>query len=535
MFNPRQLLCLSTLLKAIDEEPDQTLKEMLLSAFYSTLESNNVFCRYTISGGSKSQGIFSRHDFQPKLTFTENNPWGSSYGQSTFINNFQKVVKGKDYCKNPYDRRVVDGKYVFDERDEEITGNHSSPLLCQDSRHANADKVDFVITDPLYSGNVNYSELADFFYIWLRLSLSRTYPHFSPEISPKVEEIVENPARGKSLEDFGDGLTDVWNKCREMLNYDGLMAFTFHHSEGSTWEVLLESICSAGFVIEAIYPIHGEAESSLHLQDKQAISYNLIHICRKRDEQNGKKRPWAGVRQEIRRKARKEIRLIESGRYGAAQLSAADINIILIGKCLELYSKHYGNIVDYRDDIVPLSNALASIRLMVEMLVNTQNPLPSELENVDPVSYVYLTCLCDRKEIKSDEVHKATRGIIEPDVLLKAGVIRRGRAKRGRTCEVKLPDERLKDLEKIFGKKDKYAGGQAFLFPELEQEWFDNIRLVDTAHYLMALAITGENIAPWLRIFRPVIVPVRVALEYMMQRNPTFQEPIQKVVNLIEV
>jgi hypothetical protein len=200
-----------------------------------------------------------------------------------------------------------------------------------------------------------------------------------------------------------------------------------------------------------------------------------------------------------------------------------------------LYSKHYGSIVDYKDEIVPLSDALASIRLMVEMLVNTQNPLPSELENVDAVSYIYLTCLCDRKEIKSDEVHKATRGMIEPDVLLKAGVIRKGRAKRGRTYEVKLPDERLKDLEKIFGKKDKYAGGQAFLFPELEQEWFDKVHLVDVIHYLMALAIAGENIAPWLHIFRPIIVPVRVAMEYMMQRNPTFQEPIQKVINLIEV
>jgi adenine-specific DNA methylase len=535
MFNLRQLLCLSTLLKTIDDEPDQTLKEMLLSAFYSTLESNNVFCRYTIEGGNKSQGIFSRHDFQPKLTFTENNPWGSSFGHSTFKSNFNKVVEGKMYCNKPYDRRAVNGEYVFEERKEAIEGDCRA-VLCQDSRNAQINSVAYIITDPPYSGNVNYSELADFFYVWLRLLLSRSYPHFSPEISPKAEEIIENPVRGKSLEDFRHGLTDVWRKCHDHLDKDGLVVFTFHHAEGSTWEVLLESLCDASFVVEAIYPIHGEAESSLHLQDKQAISYDLIHVCRKRTEENGKKRSWAGVRQEIRRKAREEIKLIESGRYGEGQLSAADINIILIGKCLELYSKHYGNIVDHKEEVVPLNKSLSSIRLMVEMLVNTQNPLPSELENVDAVSYVYLTCLCDRKEIKSDEVHKATRGsIIEPDVLIKAGVLRKGRAKRGRTYEVKLPDERLKDLEKIFGKKDRYAGGQAFLFPELEQEWFDNVSLVDVVHYLMAMAITGENIAPWLRIFKPVIVPVRVALEYMMQKNPTFQEPIQKVLNLIEV
>jgi len=68
MFNPRQLLCLSTLLKAVDHEPDQTLKEMLLSAFKMTIEANNMFARYRVQAGGRSPfgGLFSRHDFQPK-------------------------------------------------------------------------------------------------------------------------------------------------------------------------------------------------------------------------------------------------------------------------------------------------------------------------------------------------------------------------------------------------------------------------------------------------------------------------------------
>ena len=93
-------------------------------------------------------------------------------------------------------------------------------------------------------------------------------------------------------------------------------------------------------------------------------------------------------------------------------LDGADVNIILIGKCLELYSKYYGMIVDYKGDVVPLGEALTSIRMMVEQIVSSKQPLPSELEHIDPISYIYLTCLFDRKEIKSDEVHKTTRGII---------------------------------------------------------------------------------------------------------------------------
>ena len=72
MFNPRQLLCLSTLLKAIDKEENQVLKEMLLSGFFTTLESNNVFTRHR-ADANKTEGVFARHDFQPKATLAEGN------------------------------------------------------------------------------------------------------------------------------------------------------------------------------------------------------------------------------------------------------------------------------------------------------------------------------------------------------------------------------------------------------------------------------------------------------------------------------
>lgn len=533
LFNSRQILCLSTLLKAIDEEQNQTLTEMLLSAFFTTLESNNTFVRYR-PDADKSEGIYARHDFHPKGTYAEGNIWGSYFGKCTFFSCYEKALEGKKFCLKPYDRTIIGEKVLVVNSDEKIMLTDNSSILCGNSENSISGSFDYVITDPPYADNVNYSELADFFYVWLRLILSKQYTHYAPEISPKVEEIIENPTRGKSAEDYKQGLAAVWSKCYESLNGNGLLVFTFHHAEGSAWESLLDSICQAGFVLEAVYPIQGESESSLHLQDNEAISYDLIHVCRKRTEDNSKKRSWAGIRQEIRKKARQEIQLIQSGRYGEGKLTEADTNIVLIGKCLELYSKYYGNIVDHNEQPVPLITALSHIRMMVEQLINTNNPLPSELEHVDVVSYVYLTCLCDRKEIKSDEINKTTKGIAETDDLFKAGVLRKGRAKRGRTYEVRLPDERLKELEKAFGKKD-LSGGQMFLFPESEEDRFDEMRLVDIAHYLMGLAMTGENIAPWLKEFKPVIVQVRVALDYMLKKNPTFQEPIQKILNLIEV
>ena len=72
MFSPRQLLALATLLEGIMAEKDGKLQEMLLCAFSSTLEANNLFTRARVArksaGGQTAAGLFARHDYQPKLT-----------------------------------------------------------------------------------------------------------------------------------------------------------------------------------------------------------------------------------------------------------------------------------------------------------------------------------------------------------------------------------------------------------------------------------------------------------------------------------
>ena len=83
--------------------------------------------------------------------------------------------------------------------------------------------------------------------------------------------------------------------------------------------------------------------------------------------------------------------MIEAGRYGNEPLSPADVNIILIGKCLELYSRHYGHVLDHEGKNVPPHEALEAIRMEVDQLVTREQPLPGDLADIDPVSYVYLS------------------------------------------------------------------------------------------------------------------------------------------------
>ncbi len=538
MFNDRQLLALSTLLKGIGEEGEQVAKEMLLTAFFSALETSNLFTRYH-STRFLSAGVFARHDYQPKVTICENNVWGTLYGNQTYNNTFEKVIDGKSFALNPTDLKYCDEKYKPIASHDSLSNLElDENVLLKAKSSTNMDEIEnssieFVITDPPYAGNVNYAELSDFFYVWLRLLLKEKYPQFLPEYVPKAEEIIENRTRGKSSKDFKEGLRAVFREGHRVLKDDGLLVFTFHHAEGSAWEALLESVCEAGYYIEAVYPIHGEAENSLHLMNNEAISYDLIHVCKKATaQQTWAKRSWAGVRHDIRKRAREEARLIESGRYGNEPLPAADINILLIGKCLELYSKHYNRIVDHEDKPIPLHQALEEIKMLVDQIVAREKPLPPELEEgVDPVSYVYLTALAGQREIQSDHVSKQTRGIIETSELKEHGLLIKGRAKRGRTFEIKQPVERLNDLKKKF--YDDGVLTQLPLFGENGSPLPKGLLFVDCVQLLLGLAENGENVLPWLDRLRGLRPQLRAALSYLHDRN-IFTVPSRKILSLID-
>jgi len=545
MFNPRQLLCLATLLKAIDEEPDQALKIMLLSALFNTLESNNTFTRNIQTrrtpGGTPPGGIFSRHDYQPKSTFCEQNVWGTASGRSTFQNCREKILEGKKYNHSPFDRTLTDGHQVEIPSRERVEARNLESLFSCSSAHLDLRiATDAIVTDPPYAGNVNYSELSDFFYVWLRLVLAKNYTQFAPDVTPKADEIIENPTRGKTAQDFEDGLRQVFVECRRVSRDDALLVFTFHHAEDRAWESLLRAVCDSGWEVDAVYPLHGEAENTMNVMaGAKGITYDLVHVCRKRaSEATAQKRSWAGIRQEIRRRAREEIKLIEAGRYGRG-LKGPDVNLILIGKCLELYSRHYGAVVTEEDGVekpFPLREALGEIRFFVDQLVSGARPLPSELEDIDRGSRVYLTALCEKTEIKSDDVHKATRGIIEVDRLLEAGLMKRGRAKRGRTYEVYSPLERFKDLAEKFADRRSLASASGNLFGEdVTAPRHSKALLVDKLHFLMGLAEAREDLGPWVSRWSGDLPLLRAAAEYLAKRQEKFAPVLKRVLGRMEV
>ena len=560
LFNPRQLLCLATLAKAINVESEPLYREMLLMTFSAVLDTNNMFTRFMASrdsqGGMTAQGVFARHDFQPKVTIAEQNVWGAEEGGiGTWRRRLDLAIAGKQYCREGWDVKYeyADGKrkrvpvlteklspsLTDDARDLFSKGGDTTCLLSLDSRTLVTfpkESIDHIITDPPYAGNVNYAELTDFYYAWLNTIAGKRVAAFSPEQTPKGDEIIVNPTRGKTFANFESDLTRAFEECRRVLKSEGILAFTYHHSDIQAWDALLRAVITSGFEIEAVYPVQSDAETSTHLATSSGISYDLVHVCCKRDpDATRTKRGWATIKAEVRKGARKEIEKIESGVYGSSKsLSAADKLIVLTGKCLQLYSRHYNAVVDHTGKIVSLKEALEDIRMLVDQLVSQEQPLPGELENIDRPSYVYLTALTEKKEIKSDEVHKATRGIIEVEELLEAGLMKRGRAGRGRTYEVKTPSERFSMLLEKF----KYELSSSPNLPFEESPIISgngNSLFIDRLHFLIGLAEGKENLKPWIERWRGEIPQIRAACEYLLEHRKDFAAALKKILTMIDV
>ncbi len=391
MFNERQLLCLSRLLEGILKIPDRNIRELMLIAFSDCLDANNMFCKYEIQW-HKISVFFGLHAYHPIERPTENNIWGTRYGRGTFVKCFEKVRRAKVYCKKPSERLPRSGgskRFSKHTGNECIEGNivHSFDELKRVSRAALLrcgtgedlsfipDKsVDAVITDPPYFDNIQYSELADFFYVWLRLGLRNLYPWFGPELSSRPNEIVQNDKVRKTIEFFNEGLTRVFTECHRVLKDEGLLIFTFHHNKLWAWESIAKILLDSGFYISATPIVRSEGKSGFH-SSKGNIRYDCVLVCRRRPSE-WEDGSWSSLKERIlRHTILWTRRTLQSGML----VTEADVFTIIMGKTVEYYTKAFPNI-KYYNQPVTLAEALNEMKDFANYVTETsragQSPLP---------------------------------------------------------------------------------------------------------------------------------------------------------------
>ena len=103
------------------------------------------------------------------------------------------------------------------DRFEELVNDAADMLLLNQSSEALAlvpdGSVDMVITDPPFADSVMYSELSDYFYVWLRQALDDDYDNFA---TPQVDDAqaVHNPGRGRDGAFYTTVLGNVFAEAR---------------------------------------------------------------------------------------------------------------------------------------------------------------------------------------------------------------------------------------------------------------------------------------------------------------------------------
>lgn len=356
MFNDRQLYALGTLLAGILQEPDRNVRECLLLLFSGLLEWNNMFCSFKGEGTGAVRPLFSHHILKPERAPLEANPWGTDKSSGAFSTLFERrLLTGKRYCENPFELRVVkqDGKEggkvtgekvyglnrplkpVMATSFDEIQAQTADVLLMagDSSRLPIPDaSIDLVITDPPYFDNVHYSELADFFFAWLKMGLGDQELAFHALTSRSDREV-----QGKDAVEFGNLLGGVLKESARVLKPQGLLAFTFQHARQEAWLAVASAIEQAGLTVVAAHPVKAEMSLSVPKQQaKEPINLDLIIVC-KRAVSMVEDRPISS-HPSIPTITGEATTAVARYNQMGTKLSRGDIRVILMGGFLKAHS-----------------------------------------------------------------------------------------------------------------------------------------------------------------------------------------------------
>jgi hypothetical protein len=251
--------------------------------------------------------------------------------------------------------------------------------------------------------------LANFFYAWLRLPLKKDYPDlFEPLKTPNAQEALAPRLlpEEQANEYYRVRLTACWAEAYRVLKDGGLLAFTFHHSEDSQWALVLQSLFESGFFLEQTYPITSDEMKGEGGQfGAKGTEYDMIHVCRKRLEAPAPV-SWPKMRQWVKAELKRLRRLLES--YKARELSDADIRLILRGKALEFYSRHYGQVFTSENEPLSIRDALLGINQLLDEDTGQVGERPPSV--VQPLAYQFLRLFGSHESLGRDEVGKSLRG-----------------------------------------------------------------------------------------------------------------------------
>ena len=293
--------------------------------------------------------------------------------------------------------RVVDHLQVATQGAPAPQVKLKSVINQEDSRY------DLIITDPPYYDAIPYSDLMDFFYIWLRRfahSVSNELePAFKSPLGPKWDakeadgELIDDASRfggdkERSKQNYEDGMARAFKACLGALQPNGRLVVVFASKNPAAWETLVAALIRAGFVVTASWPIQTEQQTRLRASNSAALASSVWLVCKKRLEN---KPGWdKKVLHEMRENITQQLR-----DFWDAGIRGPDFVWAATGPAMEAFSKH--PVVKKADEsaqLLTVSDFLREVRRMVvDFIVGrvlTKEGGPEAVTELDDITTYYL-------------------------------------------------------------------------------------------------------------------------------------------------
>ncbi len=306
MFNDRQLLGLELSARFIAQQSNERIKNALATNLSDLLRYQNMLCRYD-SRALKSLDIFSIHGFPVGLIQCESNFLGIMepnrsicVGSGGWANIIEKFKKAKSYCDHPFEVKFqgktkkvipIKGEWIGDHfNGDETILPRKVDISCRDAAVSTLSHgiLDAVFTDPPYFGNVQYAELMDFCYVWLKRIIGETSQAFKKESTRTPGELTGNVDMGRGLDHFTQGISAVFQKMSKALKSGSPLAFTYHHNKIDAYYPVAVAILDAGLTCSASLPCPAEMGASIHISGTGSSIIDTIFVCRTTGVMQGK-------------------------------------------------------------------------------------------------------------------------------------------------------------------------------------------------------------------------------------------------------
>ena len=241
------------------------------------------------------------------------------------------------------------------------------------------DGVDLICTDPPYYDAIPYSDLMDFFFVWLRRTLyglsAETDAAFASVLGPKWNaaasggkgdgELIDDASRfggdrRASKQNYEDGMLRAFERFREALRDDGRLVIVFANKQPDAWETLVSALIRAGFVVDGSWPIQTEMTTRQRSLASAALSSSIWLVCRRRP---AAARPgWdGGVLSEMRSNVTDRLR-----QFWDAGIRGPDFVWAATGPALEAFSRHpVVKKADAQGELLSVAEFLRQVRRMV--------------------------------------------------------------------------------------------------------------------------------------------------------------------------